>query len=711
MSKLRNSILIFGILILCVAVALVTFLALSATGLIAAEPIALTVKVRSVTEPYDANPHRASAFDIAEGELLNGHTIEALSYTGELVGVGDCDSGMTLRVIDEDGYDVSVQYKIRIVPGTITVTPRTITVNQANVSADYTGEAVINDRFSVLEENGLCEGHRLEVNPLDKGVTAPTSRPIAGEYEPVIFDAAGNNVTANYDMAYTSGTVTVRKRLLTIAPVSVERVYNGKPLAPENYTIISGSLMEGHEITGVEWEFDGETDGTGITNVGTARVRVRGISLRNAEANEFYTVMSTSATVTVTPKPVVIEGKSKTWRYVKPLLRAENAFGIQTGEIDTDENSGTYKYYTLKKDKEPKTSAGIVDGDILKLTYSAAINDVGEKSNDFTYTISRSKTVSGSVVEEDVSGNYTVSAIAGTLKVEPRTIKIDLETAFGKDGKSADYDGKTHNVLGGVDLSKLLSDNGLAVSDLETTEEIKNAKEYSVSLKIKDEKIAKNYNLEVTEGKYVVNKAALPVFKYGKDNKISKVYDGKPAVFDCVMAEFVVDESIPEEERMPQIYFASAELAVKRINAGTYASQNIVNAVIREKETGENVTANYDITKATVSVEIAKRKITVTAKTLTLDSSTYVSDIADKLSLINIVGEFVDNDGIDGAALTVDTGYENGVEIFIVSNFQVKDKNGKVSQNYTFTEEGATEEKSVTGTVVRISGGGGNADA
>lgn len=711
MSKLRNSILIFGILILCVAVALVTFLALSATGLIAAEPIALTVKVRSVTEPYDANPHRASSFDIAEGELLNGHTIEALSYTGELVGVGDCDSGMTLRVIDEDGYDVSVQYKIRIVPGTITVTPRTITVNQANVSADYTGEAVINDRFSVLEENGLCEGHRLEVNPLDKGVTAPTSRPIAGEYEPVIFDAAGNNVTANYDMAYTSGTVTVRKRLLTIAPVSVERVYNGKPLAPENYTIISGSLMEGHEITGVEWEFDGETDGTGITNVGTARVRVRGISLRNAEANEFYTVMSTSATVTVTPKPVVIEGKSKTWRYVKPLLRAENAFGIQTGEIDTDENSGTYKYYTLKKDKEPKTSAGIVDGDILKLTYSAAINDVGEKSNDFTYTISRSKTVSGSVVEEDVSGNYTVSAIAGTLKVEPRTIKIDLETAFGKDGKSADYDGKTHNVLGGVDLSKLLSDNGLAVSDLETTEEIKNAKEYSVSLKIKDEKIAKNYNLEVTEGKYVVNKAALPVFKYGKDNKISKVYDGKPAVFDCVMAEFVVDESIPEEERMPQIYFASAELAVKRINAGTYASQNIVNAVIREKETGENVTANYDITKATVSVEIAKRKITVTAKTLTLDSSTYVSDIADKLSLINIVGEFVDNDGIDGAALTVDTGYENGVEIFIVSNFQVKDKNGKVSQNYTFTEEGATEEKSVTGTVVRISGGGGNADA
>ncbi len=646
MSKLRNSILIFGILILCVAVALVTFLALSATGLIAAEPIALTVKVRSVTEPYDANPHRASAFDIAEGELLNGHTIEALSYTGELVGVGDCDSGMSLRVIDEDGYDVSVQYKIRIVPGTITVTPRTITVNQANVSADYTGEAVINDRFSVLEENGLCEGHRLEVNPLDKGVTAPTSRPIAGEYEPVIFDAAGNNVTANYDMAYTSGTVTVRKRLLTIAPVSVERVYNGKPLAPENYTIISGSLMEGHEITGVEWEFDGETDGTGITNVGSARVRVRGISLRNAEANEFYTVMSTSATVTVTPKPVVIEGKSKTWRYVKPLLRAENAFGIQTGEIDTDENSGTYKYYTLKKDKEPKTSAGIVDGDILKLTYSAAINDVGEKSNDFTYTISRSKTVSGSVVEEDVSGNYTVSAIAGTLKVEPRTIKIDLNELIAANAEQV-YNGKVHDITQYLE-GAALNGTGLSKTDFEPTEEIKNARVYSASVRIKDERIARNYNLEVTEGRYEVKKALLPNFSYGKEKTLSKVYDGKPAELDCSMFKFDINGD------MPQIYIASAVLAEKRINAGIYESQNIVNAVIRDKETGENVTANYDISQATVKVEIQKRKITVTAKALTVSQDFYLEDVSSEylLGQLQIIsGSLAEGDSFSGTAL------------------------------------------------------------
>ncbi len=646
MSKLRNSILIFGILILCVAVALVTFLALSATGLIAAEPIALTVKVRSVTEPYDANPHRASAFDIAEGELLNGHTIEALSYTGELVGVGDCDSGMTLRVIDEDGYDVSVQYKIRIVPGTITVTPRTITVNQANVSADYTGEAVINDRFSVLEENGLCEGHRLEVNPLDKGVTAPTSRPIAGEYEPVIFDAAGNNVTANYDMAYTSGTVTVRKRLLTIAPVSVERVYNGKPLAPENYTIISGSLMEGHEITGVEWEFDGETDGQGITNAGSARVRVRGISLRNAEANEFYTVMSTSATVTVTPKPVVIEGKSKTWRYVKPLLRAENAFGIQTGEIDTDENSGTYKYYTLKKDKEPKTSAGIVDGDILKLTYSAAINDVGEKSNDFTYTISRSKTVSGSVVEEDVSGNYTVSAIAGTLKVEPRTVKIDLNELIAANAEQV-YNGKVHDITQYLE-GAALNGTGLSKTDFEPTEEIKNARVYSASVRIKDERIARNYNLEVTEGRYEVKKALLPNFSYGKEKTLSKVYDGKPAELDCSMFKFDINGD------MPQIYIASAVLAEKRINAGIYESQNIINAVIRDKETGENVTANYDISQATVKVEIQKRKITVTAKALTVSQDFYLEDVSSEylLGQLQIIsGSLAEGDSFSGTAL------------------------------------------------------------
>ncbi len=658
MSKLRNSILIFGILILCVAVALVTFLALSATGLIAAEPIALTVKVRSVTEPYDANPHRASAFDIAEGELLNGHTIEALSYTGELVGVGDCDSGMTLRVIDEDGYDVSVQYKIRIVPGTITVTPRTITVNQANVSADYTGEAVINDSFSVLEENGLCEGHRLEVNPLDKGVTAPTSRPIAGEYAPMIFDAAGNNVTANYDMAYTSGTVTVRKRLLTIAPVSVERVYNGKPLAPENYTIISGSLMEGHEITGVEWEFDGEKDRQGITDVGSARVRVRGISLRNAEANEFYTVMSTSATVTVTPKPVVIEGKSKTWQYVKPLLRAENAFGIQAGEIDTDENSGTYKYYTLKGDDKPanEDKIGLAEGDTLKLRYNAAISDTGEKSNDFTYTISRSKTVSGSVVEEDVSGNYTVSAIAGTLKVEPRTVKIDLNELIAANAEQV-YNGKVHDITQYL-TAAALNGTGLSKTDFEPTEEIKNARVYSVSVRIKDERIARNYNLEVTEGRYEVKKALLPNFSYGDgDNgdKVTKVYDGKPAELDCSMFKFDTNGD------MPQIYFASAVLAEKLINAGIYESQNIINAVIRDKETGENVTANYDISQTTVKVEILKRQITVGAKALTVGQDFYLDYVSSDFLLgqLQIIsGSLAEGDSFSGTALKAESGYD-----------------------------------------------------
>lgn len=380
--------------------------------------------------------------------------------------------------------------------------------------------------------------------------------------------------------------------------------------------------------------------------MGSARVRVRGISLRNAEANEFYTVMSTSATVTVTPKPVVIEGKSKTWRYVKPLLRAENAFGIQTGEIDTDENSGTYKYYTLKKDKEPKTSAGIVDGDILKLTYSAAINDVGEKSNDFTYTISRSKTVSGSVVEEDVSGNYTVSAIAGTLKVEPRTIKIDLNELIAANAEQV-YNGKVHDITQYLE-GAALNGTGLSKTDFEPTEEIKNARVYSASVRIKDERIARNYNLEVTEGRYEVKKALLPNFSYGKEKTLSKVYDGKPAELDCSMFKFDINGD------MPQIYIASAVLAEKRINAGIYESQNIVNAVIRDKETGENVTANYDISQATVKVEIQKRKITVTAKALTVSQDFYLEDVSSEylLGQLQIIsGSLAEGDSFSGTAL------------------------------------------------------------
>lgn len=209
------------------------------------------------------------------------------------------------------------------------------------------------------------------------------------------------------------------------------------------------------------------------------------------------------------------------------------------------------------------------------------------------------------------------------------------------------YNGKVHDITQYLE-GAALNGTGLSKTDFEPTEEIKNARVYSASVRIKDERIARNYNLEVTEGRYEVKKALLPNFSYGKEKTLSKVYDGKPAELDCSMFKFDINGD------MPQIYIASAVLAEKRINAGIYESQNIVNAVIRDKETGENVTANYDISQATVKVEIQKRKITVTAKALTVSQDFYLEDVSSEylLGQLQIIsGSLAEGDSFSGTAL------------------------------------------------------------
>ena len=113
---------------------------------------------------------------------------------------------------------------------------------------------------------------------------------------------------------------------------------------------------------------------------------------------------------------------------------------------------------------------------------------------------------------------------------------------------------------------------------------------------------------------------------------------------------------------MPEIYFAQAALMVEG-NAEYYKkatedkepyTANIVNAVIRDKETGENVTANYDITKATVKVEILKRQITVGAKALTVGQDFYLEDVSSDFLLgqLQIIsGSLAEGDSFSGTAL------------------------------------------------------------
>lgn len=616
MTKFRTSLIIFGILILCVAASLVTFLSLSATGFIAAEPINISLKVSDVTAVYDANPHTAYDFRLSEGELLNKHKVEVISYFGAQTNVGESQSTMSVRILDKNKRDVTAEYGIKIVPGVIRVVKRDITVVQENITAEYSGKPIINDKFTVSGSVNLCLGHRFAPNPEDKGVTAPTpvSEPVTGEYSPHVYDSAGNNVTDNYNIEYVAGTTAVTKRALTVAPVSVERMYNGKPLAPQDFVISSGSLADGHEITGIIWSFE-DSSVRSITNVGELRVRVAGIRIKDLNADDYYTVTSTTGTLTVTPRMLTVEGVS--------------------GKYEYDGNA----HFTA--DNLAESVSGTADGDNVYVTYSEMITNAGTAANPFSVTVLDSE-------NNEKTQNYIINAIAGTLTVTPKTIQFDCPD------KANDYTGNEYKIE--VRLNELNPEDYEVVAPV-----IKNAGEYTYTVRLTDTENAANFRLKVTAGKVTVNKIDLPAYTV---SEIHKVYDGSPAS--------VAGSDFTFTDKELSLYVESAMLDYC-VNAGTHENVKITGVILRDGRTGENVTANYNLPDFTAKVIIQKRKIVVGVSPITLQFGSsawedWEPDII--LSLLRIVsGSLVDGDVIENNGnISLDIDEYSTVTGFTVTN-------------------------------------------
>lgn len=400
MTKFRKSVLIFGCIILCVVGALVAFLTLSASGMIAADPIELTFRVEDNDKEYDGTPLYAERYVLDEGELLQGHKAQ-VTYTGVQTNVGTSQSGLQVRILDEKDRDVTKKYAVRVSEGKLDVTAREIAVEQKDVTREYDGTSVEGGSYVLAEGSTLCAGHRL-VHPEDGsgvvnvGVGKDTSTPL-------VVDALGNDVTANYEIDFTAGNITVEKRAVRIAPHSASKTYDGTPLEAADYDVTRGSLLAGHTLTPIFATPSGD-EATQL-HVGSCEVRLAGFTVTDVsgkDVSDNYAVESVVATLTVTACPLYIEGE------------------------DLIENYNGSEHNTLSFDA--KSVRGLAECDSLSLRYTASRTDAGSEPNRFEAYLT------GTAQE----GDYAISCVFGTLTVRPLTVTAMLKEDCGKT-----YDGKT----------------------------------------------------------------------------------------------------------------------------------------------------------------------------------------------------------------------------------------------------------------------------
>ena len=724
MSKFRKAILIIGILVVMAVASLGTAFALLATNTIKTDPIELIYAVRDEEKIYDGTPLTATDYVLNGGELLPGHTAR-VEILGSQTNVGVSQSDLSVKIFDGNGYNVTSEYIVKVVPGDLTVTKKAVKISMPSQQVVYNGSKVLFEEYEVPDpEFGLVNGHKIygstEAKLINVGDTLPR------DLQPLVFDVAGNEVTDNYEIEFTIGDIEVIPRPISVRPVSCQKVYDGTPMIAEEYEFIEGSLVEGQWA---EYKINKNLN-VQLVNVGELELELTAFRIYdtvNGEKTEVTLNYSISTYETgllkITPRDLTVTAPSQTWLYdgeahsivngddvtVEGLAERDHVLSVTVSGSITDvgtarsyvtasnitldclQSNYNFKFVdgTLKvtpyeltiitgsdtwyyQDKDfSKESVKIVtpygvdelanEGHRLTIMTGMeypVIHDVGSIENEYKCRIYAPGDVT-------VTDNYKITYVYGTLTVNKMPVTVTL------DSQEYIYNGEVREpnlgdmmTLESVDGSAL----GIGASDFEpviTTMQMKDAGEYSFSVKFRDKNNYNNYVLDVVNNGFIkIKQKKLTV----EIESATRDYDGTP-LFN---GSFKLYELVGEEgEEQPQLftYYEGQTGEVATVLPSVTVVGSVTNEfriVIIDENDGD-VTKNYLLSYKSGKLEVTPRTVKIQLN----DFMDYVFNNTVQTVDINKAMLFLGGSGVvseDGKELRAT---EGGEPILTVGDFTV----------------------------------------
>ncbi len=200
---------------------------------------------------YDGTPLYNHGYHY-EGQLQEGHTLE-MDIQGVITGVGEIKNKFTAIIRNENGEDVSDQYRIRNNFGTLIVVPNNgkpiIEFQVYDIKMVYRDEVVKHsfDDYWIPSDN-LPSNHTVSFDI--RGELKEAGRIITyidrGSFR--ILDENQIDVTNQYNVVFYDGSIEVLTRNITVTSFSAEKYYDGEPLTSDIFYISQGTLIEGDEI-------------------------------------------------------------------------------------------------------------------------------------------------------------------------------------------------------------------------------------------------------------------------------------------------------------------------------------------------------------------------------------------------------------------------------------------------------------------------------
>ena len=405
-------------------------------GTLTVTPRKIIVTMGDASKEYDALPLFGNEPTV--NNLVSGHSFVIIERTS-ITDAGSCENTVTRyeirdengALINHDNYDVTIEV------GTLTVTPREITVTVGNAERVYDGSIFYGDDPVVV---GIVSSHRFVVTKRN-GITDVGSV-INKIHEYEILDENDDPVNlGNYDISIVDGgTITVTPRPITVTLGDAERVYDGSQLFGNEPTV--ENIVAGHRFV--------VTNRSSITEVGSVTNEIYEYEIRDVNGElvslDNYDVTVIEGTLTVKPRKITIKTEDKTFLY--------------------DGEAHSHKEYSIGAE-------GLAPGQKLNISSWAEITDVGETDNTFEFEIVDG---SGAIISKD---NYEITYSYGTLTVEPCKITINTESrTFFYDAVSHSY--KKYSIVGMLRSGHELRIDDAAWAEITDVGEIKNTLQFEI---------------------------------------------------------------------------------------------------------------------------------------------------------------------------------------------------------------------------------------
>ncbi len=253
-------------------------------------PRPITVTIGDFARHYgDANPANAAATAL---NLANGDTLGSVGFTSPAT----VASGVGEYAITPDSAIFAIgsasNYNIQFASGTLTITPRPLTITGVDQSRAY-GDA--NPIVGAVVANNLANGDALGLSAVTSSATQASG---VGAYSLMPGLAAfTHGSSANYAITYEAGALTITPRAITITANDQSRVYGTANPTTGGFSLTQGNLVNGDMLDALVTV---SSNATAASNVGSYALTPGSTSfLQGSAAN--YAVSYADGALTITP--------------------------------------------------------------------------------------------------------------------------------------------------------------------------------------------------------------------------------------------------------------------------------------------------------------------------------------------------------------------------------------------------------------------------